>query len=234
MEEEDIDYSTDSDSDVDLDEFGDPITKKSVGSVQKKVKIANDEDDDIEDDDDLDADLDADDMDAEGMDAEGDDDDESSVGDLDIPNNATFGDIQIDDDDDDDDDDEYDENYLQKFDANIEKNIIRDYHPELKVHSFEEISAKCTIVYDEAGNIVDPFHKTMPFVTKYERARILGERAKQINSGAEPFVEVDDSVIDGYLIALKEYEEKKIPFIVQRPLPNGDSEYWRLKDLEMI
>jgi len=41
-------------------------------------------------------------------------------------------------------------------------------------------------------------------------------------------------MIDGYLIALKELDQKKIPFIIQRPLPNGGSEYWRLCDLEML
>ena len=41
-------------------------------------------------------------------------------------------------------------------------------------------------------------------------------------------------MIDGYLIALKELEQKKIPFIIQRPLPNGKSEYWRLRDLEQL
>ena len=63
---------------------------------------------------------------------------------------------------------------------------------------------------------------------------MLGERAKQINAGAPIFVEVDPSVIDGYLIALKEFEEKKIPFIIKRPLPNGGCEYWKFKDLELL
>jgi DNA-directed RNA polymerase I, II, and III subunit RPABC2 len=91
-----------------------------------------------------------------------------------------------------------------------------------------------TIVRDEKGNIVDPFHRTLPIVTRYERARVLGERAKQIDGGAQIFVEVEDSMIDAYLIALKEFEAKKIPFIVQRPLPNGACEYWRLSDLEIL
>jgi DNA-directed RNA polymerase subunit K/omega len=41
-------------------------------------------------------------------------------------------------------------------------------------------------------------------------------------------------VIDGYLIALKEMEEKKLPFIIRRPLSNGASEYWKLSDLEFL
>ena len=37
-----------------------------------------------------------------------------------------------------------------------------------------------------------------------------------------------------HLIALKELEEKKIPVIIRRPIPNGASEYWHLKDLEIL
>lgn len=134
----------------------------------------------------------------------------------------------------DDDDDEDDEDYLKKFDESLNKNIIRDHHPELQIHSYEEIEALCTIVRDERGNIIDPFHKMLPIVTRYEKARVLGERAKQIDAGGAIFVEVEESMIDAYLIALKEFEAKKIPFIVQRPLPDGGCEYWRLSDLEIL
>jgi DNA-directed RNA polymerase I, II, and III subunit RPABC2 len=96
------------------------------------------------------------------------------------------------------------------------------------------VDAMTRIVRDENGVIVDPLHRTLPFITKYERARILGERAKQINSGAKPLIPVEPDVIDGYLIALAEFEQKKIPFIVKRPLPNGGCEYWKLKDLAIL
>ena len=92
----------------------------------------------------------------------------------------------------------------------------------------------CVISRDQDGLIVDPLHVTLPFLTKYEKARIIGERAKQIDAGAQPFVEVDTNVLDGYLIALKELDEKKLPFIIKRPLPNGGCEYWKLQDLEVI
>ena len=136
--------------------------------------------------------------------------------------------------DDDDDEDELNENYLQKLDHDVKQNIISDFHPELNTHSMEEVEASCTVIRDDKGIIIDPLHRTIPFVTRYEKARAIGERAKQINSGAKPFVEIDQSMIDGYLIALKEFEAKKIPFIIRRPLPNGTSEYWRLSDLEII
>jgi DNA-directed RNA polymerase subunit K/omega len=90
------------------------------------------------------------------------------------------------------------------------------------------------IVYDELGVINDPLHQTIPFLTKYEKARILGERAKQINGGAKPFVDLGPEIIDGFIIASAELEQKKIPFIIRRPLMNGGCEYWKLKDLEQL
>jgi DNA-directed RNA polymerase subunit K/omega len=138
------------------------------------------------------------------------------------------------DEDDYDDDDDDNENYLQKFDDSLKNNVLEKHHPELIVHNHQEVEAMCRIVRDETGNIIDPLHKTMPFITKFEKARLLGERAKQINAGAHPTVKVDEDMIDGYLIALKEYDEKKIPMILRRPLPNGGCEYWKLQDLELI
>jgi len=57
----------------------------------------------------------------------------------------------------------------------------------------------------------------------------IKNRLPHPNSGATPFIEVEPN-----LIAIKEFEEKKIPFIIKRPLPNGGCEYWKLKDLEFI
>lgn len=133
-----------------------------------------------------------------------------------------------------DDDDDDDENYLQKLDSSLKTNVISEHHPELKVHNNEEVEALSRVVRNEQGVIVDSLHLTVPILTKYERARILGERAKQLNMGAKPVVPIPDNVIDGYLIALEEFNHKKIPFIVKRPLPNGGCEYWKLQDLEII
>ena len=134
-------------------------------------------------------------------------------------------------------DEEYDNdnvNYLQKLDENVNKNVISEFHPELQSHNTAEIEAMCRVVRDEHGVIIDPLHRTIPFITRYEKARVIGERAKQLNSGAKPMIDVEPNVIDGYLISLKEYEEKKIPFIIKRPLPNGGCEYWKIDDLEQL
>jgi DNA-directed RNA polymerase I, II, and III subunit RPABC2 len=81
---------------------------------------------------------------------------------------------------------------------------------------------------------MDPLHKTLPFITKYERAKILGERAKQLNAVARPFVVVSDEIIDGDVMALMEFEQKKLQMIIRRPLPNNGCEYWRVSDLENL
>lgn len=137
--------------------------------------------------------------------------------------------FEVSDEDEDDDDD-----YFQRLDELNKSDIVNKYHPELLINNNNEIELLSIIKRNEQGVIIDPLHKTVPFITKYERARVLGERAKQLNMGAKPLVEVGPEVIDGYLIALKEYEDKKIPFILKRPLPNGGCEYWKLKDLELI
>jgi DNA-directed RNA polymerases I, II, and III subunit RPABC2 len=148
--------------------------------------------------------------------------------------NRPFGEFNNFSEDEADDESDDDENYLQKFDADIKQKIISEYHPELQAHNSDEIEILSRIVRDENGNIIDPLHKTLPFITKYEKARIIGERAKQIDAGAEPLIEIEPNMIDGYLIALKEYEAKVIPFIIQRPLPSGASEYWKFSDLEIL
>lgn len=134
----------------------------------------------------------------------------------------------------DDDEDDEDENYLQKFDSEISKNYISEQHPECAHHNYDEIAKLSVVVRDNDGIIVDPLHKTLPFLTKYEKTRILGQRTKQIECGATPFIKVPEGIIEAHIIAELELQQKRIPFIIRRPLPSGGSEYWNLKDLEMI
>ena len=138
------------------------------------------------------------------------------------------------DEDDDTDFDEYDENYLQKFDNEIIRNYVNSFHPECLNHNYEEIAKLSVVVKNSDGIIVDPLHRTIPYLTKYERARVLGQRAKQIETGAKPLVKVPETIVDGYIIAELELREKKIPFIIRRPIPGGGCEYWSIKDLEIV
>ena len=132
------------------------------------------------------------------------------------------------------DEEDDDEDYLQKIDDDLHNHFLQSFHPELLQHNYEEVAALTKVTRNKEGVIIDPLHRTLPFITRYERAKILGERASQLEAGAKPMIKVEPNVLDGYLIALKEFEEKKIPFIVKRPLPNGSCEYWKLQDLEII
>jgi DNA-directed RNA polymerase I, II, and III subunit RPABC2 len=59
-------------------------------------------------------------------------------------------------------------------------------------------------------------------------------RVKQLNSGTNPYITINEKIIDNYLIAQMELEQKKLPFIIQRPLPNNNFEYWKLQDLDLL
>lgn len=72
---------------------------------------------------------------------------------------------------------------------------------------------------------------TTPYMTKYERARVLGARALQISMNAPALVPVASDMFDPLDIAEKELKAKVIPLIIRRYLPNGDYEDWRVSDL---
>ena len=73
--------------------------------------------------------------------------------------------------------------------------------------------------------------ETSRFLTKFERAKILGERAIQIANGAKVMVEVEKGIWDPMKIAEKELREKKINYVVRRYLPDGNYEDWNLNEL---
>ena len=71
---------------------------------------------------------------------------------------------------------------------------------------------------------------TTPYMTKYERARILGTRALQISMNAPVLVQLDGET-DPLEIAGKELREKRIPFTIRRYLPDGSYEDWGVDEL---
>ncbi|KAF3484193.1 DNA-directed RNA polymerase I [Arthroderma uncinatum] len=71
---------------------------------------------------------------------------------------------------------------------------------------------------------------TTPYMTKYERARVLGTRALQISMNAPILVDLEGET-DPLQIALKELNQKKIPLIIRRYLPDGWYEDWTCEEL---
>ena len=68
--------------------------------------------------------------------------------------------------------------------------------------------------------IANENRSTTPYMTKYEKARILGTRALQISGNAPVLIDVE-GMTDPLEIAQKELREKKIPLVVRRYLPDG-------------
>ncbi len=223
MSESDVEDVKIKSDDDDVESVGSDSTKDASDNSKNESKSVY-----FSDDDDGDGDGDDDDIKEMGSNntsvEKGDNDDED------------VGDDDDDDEDvgDDDDDDEDDDDVLQKFDHEAKKKYIAAHHPECLSFNHEETETLSRVVRDENGRIVDPYHKTLPFLTKYEKTRILGIRTKQLNEGAKPYIDVNPTIIDGYIIAQLELEHKRLPFIIRRPIPNGGSELWKLQDLEII
>jgi DNA-directed RNA polymerase I, II, and III subunit RPABC2 len=233
LRDDDDNYKSDDEQD-----FTQSYSIKKNVAMNNDVKDSDDEYDndgeEVEDNDDEEEDEDYDDDEEEN--------DETLFGTVEKTSKPTgsiqnkFDNFISDDEDEDDEDDELheDDNYLQKFNEQMKHNNVVENHPELIVHNNDEIDALTKITRDENGIIIDPFHRTVPFLTKYEKARILGEASKQIECGRKPFIEVEEGIIDAYLIACKELETKRLPYIIRRPLCNGSCEYWKLSDLEIL
>lgn len=75
--------------------------------------------------------------------------------------------------------------------------------------------------------------KTVPFLNKFEKARLLGVRIQQLSAGAEPKINISGftNIID---IVEEELKQRKIPLIIRRKLPNGVFEDWKLDEFMSV
>ena len=231
IDEESSPYSSQAESD-DLSEDEDTINDDEPTFTTQTVQL-----DDVSEDgsefDDTDDDLD------EELNEESEDDDEDSEtplsqeggkneeGKTTVSSNSSEG-------DDTDTDDEDEDDGLKRFDEEIKKQYLVDAHPESQMPSYEEVRALSKVVRDDSGRPCDPLHRTLPILSKYERARIIGIRATQLADGAQPLITINKPAISELVIAEMELEANKLPFIIRRPLITGGSEYWKLADLERV
>ena len=108
-------------------------------------------------------------------------------------------------------------------------------HPETILDYADTIASKIPLrVAASSENNVDSLHRSQPFLTVYEKTKILGFRANQLAQGAPPYVDVPTHVTNTLDIAKLELEQRRLPFILKRPMPDGSFEYWRLSDLMVI
>ncbi|KAF9338319.1 DNA-directed RNA polymerases I II and III subunit RPABC2 [Podila minutissima] len=93
-----------------------------------------------------------------------------------------------------------------------------------------ESGAKATGFPTPAKAVSKEDRTTTPYMTKYERARILGTRALQISMNAPVLVDLEGET-DALNIAMKELNNKMIPLIVRRYLPDNTYEDWEVSEM---
>lgn len=118
------------------------------------------------------------------------------------------------------------------FDSGDDKDSMDEFDDEVDIIDDEKQEAE-----DELGGIrrgqmkvPDAERITSRFMTKYERARILGSRALQISKNAPLMVDPGEES-DPYKLAEMELDKRKVPFIVRRYLPDGSYEDWKVSEL---
>lgn len=110
--------------------------------------------------------------------------------------------------------------------------VLLDQHPEIWPDYEDTVLER--LVIREAYPPTGANHATYPFLTLYEKTKVLAQRGAELARGAPPFIEVPEYLTDVYEIAKAELEAKRLPYILKRPLPDGEYEYWRLADLMLL
>lgn len=89
----------------------------------------------------------------------------------------------------------------------------------------EDISTLMTN-YEEIKKSYKAKHK----LTKFEKTRIISERSCMLSNNAKSYINNPERYYNSYDLALAEFNENKLPFIIKRKYGNT-FEYWKLKDL---
>lgn len=101
-----------------------------------------------------------------------------------------------------------------------------DLHPEVR-----------PVFRQEVAETLSKPRVTRPYYTKYEYTSLLAMRAQQIADGAKPLVALDGLKASDPMfvwnVARREIEQRKLPFVIRRQLPDNTSEYWSTTELEV-
>jgi DNA-directed RNA polymerase I, II, and III subunit RPABC2 len=112
---------------------------------------------------------------------------------------------------------------------------LTTHHPECRLDYVEEVLQKLPLGSYPPDEGLDPKHKSVMYLTSFEKTKILGFRANQLAQGSRPFIHpLPEYMTDVLEIAALELEQKRLPYILKRPMPNGTFEYVRLSDLIII
>jgi DNA-directed RNA polymerase I, II, and III subunit RPABC2 len=113
------------------------------------------------------------------------------------------------------------------------------HHPECRTYYVEAITPKLLLIAAPPDTPTrvgapDANHRSNPWISQFERTKILGFRTNQLAQGAKPYVPVPKHVVNTIEIAKMELKERRLPFIISRVMPDGNFEFWRLSDLMIL
>jgi DNA-directed RNA polymerase subunit K/omega len=118
----------------------------------------------------------------------------------------------------------------------VKQKLNKQYHIMTLIYKTANIEDVSKI--NELLNKADKISK--PIMTIYEFDKIMGMRTQQLASGAAPFIDMGaeklqiESNMELRNIALRELEEGRLPYIIERVLSNKRKEYYRICDLNLV
>lgn len=124
----------------------------------------------------------------------------------------------------------YDNDYSEdesekKLEEEVELDDISDNDFKDSLISIEE--------FNEFYKEYNKNNKTSAILNKYEKTKILSERAEQLSEGAIPLIPNAEKYNNVLEIAEEELRQLKIPFIIKRPI-NNNFDYIKIKDLVLL
>ena len=126
------------------------------------------------------------------------------------------------------------------LDSYVDEEIVDDVPDEVDVvdDSTDDVKIltdkNVLITYIDVNNLIaNTSKKRIPILNKYEKARICGVRLQQLAEGAKPCIDTK-GLKSLEEIVYEEYRLRKIPFIIERTLPNGNKEYWKMEEFEYL
>jgi DNA-directed RNA polymerase subunit K/omega len=150
-----------------------------------------------------------------------------------------------------DDEGDYEDQYEEDLDLADDGALLEDtqkrdlgnelmrFHPEARIDTIESVAMDIQLTnvppsFVNADGQSDSKHRSVPFLTQFEKTKVLGFRTNQLSQGARAFIAVPAHVTDLREIAKMELEARRLPFIIKRPMPDGTFEKWRLSDLLIL
>ena len=115
------------------------------------------------------------------------------------------------------------------------RKIRENPNEDLSEKEIAEIDKECEIIKNRDIITQDTEHKPVeivsddgkvitgpPTLTRFEKARIMGARALQLSLGAPVFIEIPKNATTSLEIAMEELNQRVIPIVIRRTLPNSD------------